>query len=359
MRSLILAFLLITASCAEASPYRIEPAPALLPTPTATLAATVAPTAVTATGQAEAAPAKPPKRAHKGTATPTPTPSDTPTITATATAEAPLFYLQPFADKRRGYQIYQGKSNYDSIRIQAQGITAEAKAWSEKPFGDMAFLWHRQAGQALAKSGLSVVAPQDPGTDELGAALAMAAGARYLITGELKRFEFEKHGADLLGTSFTGTNYELYVQIRYTVKDLLRGEPVFTHKMEYKHVYYDPKRLGNDDSKTYPGFFVAGLEEAAFNLSAQEGLRALSGLAPFTPTPTPTRTSQAVAPADHAEPTATVEPTPDNAPYWANPKTGAKVDPNWNFDPSDGTPRKDFILRKPEAKAPGRATEQK
>jgi len=166
-----------------------------------------------------------------------------------------------------------------------------------------------------------------------------------LVSGELKRFEFEKHGADLMGTSFTGTNYELYVQVDYTVRDLLRGEPVYTHKMVTKHVYYDPKRLGNDDSKTYPVFFVAGLEEAAFNVSAQPELRALVGLAPFTPTPSATRTQQAVAPPAGAEPTATVEPTPDKAPYWVNPKTGNKVDPSWNFDPADGTPRKDFILR--------------
>jgi hypothetical protein len=53
------------------------------------------------------------------------------------------------------------------------------------------------------------------------------------------------------------------------------------------------------------------------------------------------------------EPTA----TPDEGPYWINPKTGKKVDPNWNFDPADGTPRSQFILKQPEKKEPKRPTE--
>jgi hypothetical protein len=48
--------------------------------------------------------------------------------------------------------------------------------------------------------------------------------------------------------------------------------------------------------------------------------------------------------------TPSAEPTPDLNPYWVNPKTGKKVDPSWNFDPEDGTPRKDFILRQPTPK---------
>jgi hypothetical protein len=61
---------------------------------------------------------------------------------------------------------------------------------------------------------------------------------------------------------------------------------------------------------------------------------------PPTPGPSPTAGAKA---------TPTPLPTPDGQPYWVNPKTGKKVDPKWNFDPEDGTPRKDFVLRQPEA----------
>ena len=363
VRPMLLSLLLLTTvGCAQGAPYRIEPAPALLPSPTPAVAPTPA---------AEAAPnavvspeaAKAPRKRRHATESATPTPTDSPTATLTPTVVLG-FYLQPFSDKRPGYQIFKGKSNYDSIYIEAAGLTLQAQSWQEHPYGAVALLWHRKLGQALAKSGLGVQAAADPlPSESMAVDVANGAGARYLVTGVLKRFAFEKRGADpLFGTAFSGTNYNLEVQVQLKVIDVTSQQAVIQRKWEFKRTFYDPTRMGSDDSKRYPGYFVEGMDEATASLAGDPQLRALVGLAPYTATPTPTRTSEVKAPpaGQMPEATATPEPTADTGPYWVNPKTGNRVDPEWNFDPADGTPRKDFVLREHEAKkAPLHPTDSK
>jgi hypothetical protein len=266
-----------------------------------------------------------------------------------------VVYLVPFLDKRKLAEIYVAKSNYDSIRIQAAGLSMVAATWAKRPYGDIALHWHRQLGQALAAAGLQVAASQDPPlSDAMAVEEANAAGARYLVTGVLKRFDIDKRGADaLLGTNYSGTNYKLVVEAQIKVTDLASGQAAIDRSWTFKRTYYDPTFLGKYDSLTFPGFFLRGLDDSTAKLAADEELRALGGLPPYTPTPTPTLTMEVTAMPNGQMPlaTATPEPTPDWGPYWVNPKTGKKMDPSWKFDPADGTPAKDFILRQREKKA--------
>lgn len=351
MRPLILSVLLLTSACAESAPYRIEPAPVLLPSPTPE--AVALPTSVPVPSP-EASPAAKPAKRRKGV-TETPSPSATVSATATPTQEPQrLFYLVPFPDKRPVKDIYVAKAGYDSIRIQAAGLSQVAAAWSKKPYGDIALHWHRQLGQALAASGLQVAAAQDPAVSEdLAKADAVSAGARYLVSGVLKRFDIEKRGADpLFGTNYSGTNYKLAVEAEITVTDLFGGQTPIKRKWEFKRTFYDPTFLGKYDSLTFPGFFLRGLDESTADLASDVELRSLGGLAPYTPTNTPTLTLEVTALPNGQIPaaTATPEPTPDWGPYWVNPKTGKQMDPSWKFDPADGTPAKDFVLRQREKK---------
>lgn len=329
MRFWFCALFLCCASCGQTAPYLISPAPALLPSPT----------------PVPVAPAPKPGRKHAGTATPTPNPA----VTAAAG-----FYLAPFRDERVQKELHRGRGQYDAVTIKAEGLTQVAQAWQSSPWGSMALLWHRQVGQAFANAGLATMEAQDPPESESALETqAKAAGARYLVSGVLKRLDIDKRGADmLLGTNFGGTNYIFRVKAQLKVQDLSDGKAAVDRVWTFERSFYDPVRLGSDDSKTYPGFFVRGLDEAAKKLADETDLRALAGLPPVSPTPTPTATLETKAPpaGQLPEPTATPAPTPDNGPYWINPKTGQRVDPNWNFDPSDGTPRKDFVLRQPDKK---------
>lgn len=274
---------------------------------------------------------------------------------------APIFYLAPFKDSRRQKELYRGRSTYESVAVEAQGLSLSSQAWQQRPYGGVALLWHRQLAQTLAASGVGIAVAEEPVADE-AAALRQAgdAGAKYLVSGALHRGEIGKKGADgLLSTNFTGTYYPMLIQARVRVIEVASGQAALDKPWTYERRFFDPTRLGAPDHQTFPGFFLAGLRDATQRLTGDAELRALAGLAPFTPTPTPTSTALAVPPTPGPTPTAapTPVPTPDDKPQWVNPKTGKKVDPSWNFDPEDGTPRKEFILRQPTPRpTPARVT---
>lgn len=280
---------------------------------------------------------------------------------AISPSAAPLFYVVPFSDRRSFKGLYKGRSPYEDVNIAAEGITLSSRAWQDQPYGSVALLWHRQLAQSLHDAGLAVAVADEPIEDE-SVALSQAGdkGAKYLLSGRIQKLEIGKKGADdLMGTNFSGTNYPMLLTARLKAVEVASGQAPVSKDWTYKRVFYDPTRLGAPDYKTFPSFFLVGLKDATVKLAQSDELRGLAGLPPVTPTSTPTPTPLAVPPTPGPSPTPmpTVEPTPDLGPHWVNPKTGKKVDPNWNFDPEDGTPRKDFILRQPTPKpTPARVT---
>lgn len=271
--------------------------------------------------------------------------------TALSPSAAPVFYVVPFQDKRHQSALYTGRSRYEDVLVEAQGITAAAKAWQSRPWGSVAWLWHRAFVKAMAGSGADVAAATDPIEDDAVALKqASAAGAKYLLSGRIDRLEIGKVGADdLLNTNFSGTNYPMHMEVRLRVLKVPDGQPALDKPWTYDRRFFDPTRLGSPDQQTFPSFFLVGLQDASLKLSGQADLRTLAGLPAYTATPTPTLTPMAIPPTPGPSPTPapTAAPTPDDQPYWVNPKTGHKVDPAWNFDPEDGTPRDAFILRQP------------
>jgi hypothetical protein len=266
-----------------------------------------------------------------------------------------LFYVVPFEDRRKQAAIHLARSRYENVLVEAVGLSLTAQAWQQRPYGGMALLWHRQLAQALAATDAGARASDEPVPDEAAALrLAGDAGARYVILGRLTRLEIDKKGADpLMGTAFSGMNYPMTVEARVKVLEVASGQLSLDKPWTYQRRFYDPTRMGAPNHKTFPGFFSVGIQDAAAKLAGWDELRAVAGLAAFTPTPTPTLTPLTAPPTPGPSPTpiATAVPTPDTGPYWVNPKTGKRVDPDWNFDPADGTPRKEFILRQaPEAK---------
>lgn len=260
-------------------------------------------------------------------------------------APQPLFFLQPFKDQRIQRPIFQGRERYFAIKVEAAGLSTSAKAWRDHAYQDASLLWHRSLGQAMAASGLTVAAAAQPGQPA-------PADARYVVSGTLRQMDFKKQGHDaVFGTTFSGTDYIFQMQADLQVDAVGATAPALKRRWTFKHAYYDPKRLGSSDADRVPGFFVAGLRDASADLAGQDDLRILAGLAPYTPTPTPTETPQMKAPTPGAAViVVTPTETPDSGAHWYNPKTGHRVDPSWNFDPEDGTPRRDFVLRGAPAK---------
>jgi hypothetical protein len=241
--------------------------------------------------------------------------------------------------------------------VEAEGLSRGAQAWQARDYGAFSFLWHRQLQAAFAGGEIRTAASQEPLDDAAALAAAKDAGAKVLLSGELEQGQIDKRGADeFLNTNFGGTNYTLRMKSKLRALDVASGKPVPVKDWSYSRVFFDPTRLGSPDYKTFPSFFVVGLKSAAEDFSGQKELRSLAGLPELTPTPTITPTPMTTPPTPGPSPTPAAtftpvpEPTPDFQPYWANPKTGKKVNPDWNFDPEDGTPRKDFVLRQPAPK---------
>jgi hypothetical protein len=159
----------------------------------------------------------------------------------------------------------------------------------------------------------------------------------------------DKKGADgILGTNFSGTIYTVRSESKWRLRSTADGAEKAKGETSSSENFYNTTRLGAPDHDTFPQYFLRGLPGAAREVAKADALRAAVGLPTLTPTPThtPTPGLKAVSSSQQAElkPTATPVPTPEG-PYWINPKTGKKVDPKWNFDPEDGTPRSKFILK--------------
>jgi hypothetical protein len=243
--------------------------------------------------------------------------------------------LAPFVDGRRHKELWKGPGKFDLVAVEAEGWSAQAEAWKQADYGSMSFLWLRQAGQALAKAGFAVVEAPDPGPG-IQAQEARAVGASYLLGGEIKRLDIDKVGSDsVFETTFSGVNYFFTMELHLVVTDLRTGKSVLDRDWIATHGFHDPTPMGRRDAVAFPEYFLGGLALSAADLARSDDLRAVVGLAPVPiPTPVPT-------------------PFPDDGkPYWVNPHSGKRMDPSWNFDPSDGTPRKDFVLQKPASPTP-------
>ena len=252
-------------------------------------------------------------------------------------------YLVPFKDSRRGKEVFTGKSSYDSVVMEAAGATILASTWRKKPYSDISYLLHCQLAASLVGQGYRVQAAAAPQPD-LAAALfdAKTVGAKWIISGEITRLTFTRRGADgFWGTNFNGTNYFLNLEAKILIQDASNGAVKFDDLVKAQRLFFDPKSMGVADIDQYAGYFISGLPDLGQQVASNVTLREISGLPTYTVTPTPLPAG-AVA-------VVTPTPTPDKGPHWINPKTGKRVDPSWNFDPSDGTPRAQFVMETPSA----------
>lgn len=278
-----------------------------------------------------------------------------PALSPSASALAShAFYLAAFKDVRHQKELWKGNSNFDAVRVSAQDLSLQAGAWGSWDYSAVSFLWHRQLGHSLAEAGFSVQEAGPPGPPKEAEAAARLSGCAFVLEGELRRLDIGKRGSDeMVGTNFSGTDFTFELDAKVQLKSLSAGAAVLAKDFSFKHKYHDPTSMGSPDRETFPLYFLQGLQAAAESMSADKDLRRFAGLPALAPTPTP---SPSPSPAALQTPTpalaAPVQPAPspsptvvDQSPYWVNPKTGNRVDPAWNFDPSDGTPRKDFVLR--------------
>lgn len=336
---LLLCLLSTQASAASFKVQAAEPWPPS-PSPTVSMTPTESPTSTSTP------PGKP--RLVKGTAT------ETATVTVTATPQPTLapelrFHLIPLKDKRPKKQVASGRTPMDIVFIEAEGRTLLAKAWSQKPYGDVAYLFHRDLTRGLARSGFTVSAAEEP-TDQPALDQALAAGARYAVEGEITRLSIVKRGVDaLLGTNFNGTNYYFNFEATLRVWDTQGSTLVSASKVEHQIKYYNPAMLGSAARETYPHYFMRGLPETVDWIGGADALRRLAGLPLYTPTPTVTLTPERREPTPGATPIIiVVTPTPvpkASGAYWVCPKDSKEMDSKWEVCPWDGTPRSKFILK--------------
>jgi hypothetical protein len=251
-----------------------------------------------------------------------------PSSFAPASAAPARMEVAPFIDSRRRKELWKGDGRLEVVGVEAEGLSSQARTWDQDAYGSLSFLWQRQLGQALAEGGFPVSespAPaKDPASLELG---ALGRGAKLLLSGDIHSLHIDKRGSDsVFGTTFSGADYFYSMQARVVVKDLVSGKTLLDKEWSDAHGFHDPTPMGRRDAVTFPSYFLSGFSQSALDLAGDGDLRATAGLAPL--------------------PTATPTPLPDDGkPYWVNPKTGRRMDPSWNFDPADGTPRKDFVLR--------------
>lgn len=242
----------------------------------------------------------------------------------TPTSGTARVYLAPFKDSRRQRDLWKGNSRVEFVAVEAEDLSGQAKAWSAWDYADLSFLWQRQLGQALAGAGFAVAEAPAPLPEAKLEQEAHVCGASYLLDGEIVRLDIGKRGSDgLLGTNFSGTDYTFTLESHLRVEDLASGKTLLDKVFPYTQVFHDATRLGRRDRDTFPVYFTQGLGQAAGALSQDLDLRAATGLS-----------ESAIS--------AALEQA-----FWVNPHTGKRMDPSWNFDPADGTPRKDFVLRKP------------
>jgi hypothetical protein len=261
------------------------------------------------------------------------------------TTVADSVYLVPFKDSRRSKEVFTGKSTYDSVVMEPAGATGLASAWRKRPYGDISYLLHCQLAASLVQAGYRVQAAASPQPDLAGALFdAKTGGDKWLVSGEITRLTFTRRGADgFWGTNFNGTNYFLNLEAKILIQDVSNGAVKFDDVVKAERLFYDPKSMGVADIDQYAGYFITGLPDIGQQVASNVTLRQISGLPTFTVTPTPVSALAVLV--------VTPTPTPDAGPHWINPKTRKRVDPSWNFDPADGTPRAQFVLETATAAA--------
>ncbi|HTB22869.1 MAG TPA: hypothetical protein VK914_09200 [bacterium] len=252
-----------------------------------------------------------------------------PALPAALSASARM-EVAPFVDSRGRKELWKGVGRMEIVGVEAEGLSAQARTWDQDAYGSLSFLWQRQLGQALAQGGFPVAETPAPAKDAADLeAGARSRGATLIITGDIQSLHIDKRGSDsVFGTTFSGIDYFFSMQARVVVKDLVSGKTLLDKEWKDFHGFHDPTPMGRSNGVAFPPYFLSGLSQSAEDLAADPDLRGTMHLAPL---PTPSQT-----------------PLPDDGkPYWMNPKTGRRMDPAWNFDPADGTPRKDFVLKVP------------
>jgi hypothetical protein len=225
--------------------------------------------------------------------------------------------------------LWSGEGKWNPVEVDAEGLDAQPKAWRSWDYASLSFLWQRQLGQALDGAGFAVQeAPPGLGP-RAQARAALGLDLPRLLGGDIETLSMDKRGADsVFSTNFTGTFFTFFMMLRVRVTDP-RGRRVLDKSWTYRTSFFDPTRLGRPDKDTFPVYFARGLAQAAQALAQDPDLRTAVGLPAVIPSPAPT------------------PPAADQRPYWIDPKTGQRMDPSWNFDPSNGMPRKDFVLVRP------------
>ncbi len=228
-----------------------------------------------------------------------------------AVTPAPVLVLEPFRDARRNRDLWDGPTRFDRVGVTAVGLDAQDPAWRAADYGSASFLWERALGRALDAQGLPVFeAP--PGARP-------GVGARGVLDGRITRLEVRKRGDDpVFGTDVNGDDYVFILDLDLGLRPLAPGFRGASQSWEFSHTFHDPTRFGRAPKDTFPGYFAQGLSLAADSLA--KALAAFEGTA---------------APGGWEE-------------YWINPRSRRRMDPTWNFDPSDGTPRSRFV----EARGP-------
>lgn len=244
-------------------------------------------------------------------------------------------YLAPFVDRRRQRDLWKGDTHFERVAVEAEGLDVQAKAWSGWDYQSMSFLWHRELGQALAAAGFAVLEAPAPADGPALVSQAREAGVPYLLDGEIQHLSMDKRGSDsLFGTTFSGVDYTFILRTRVVLVRSASGATILDKDWSYSTLFHDPTPMGRRDGLTFPVYLAAGLSKATEALAQDPSLRVAVGLSPVRSVSTPVSSPSAGA----------------DLPYWENPKTGKRMDPSWNFDPADGTPRRDFLLVTPTAR---------
>jgi hypothetical protein len=215
------------------------------------------------------------------------------------------FFLAPFEDRRKQIPIHVARNRHENVLVEAAGMSLTAQAWQQRPYRELALLWHRQLAHALAATDAGAKAAEGPVLDDATALrLAGDAGARYVILGRLTKLQIDKHGADpVFRTAFSGMIYPMIVEARVRVLEVASGQLSLDKEWAYERRFYDPTRMGSPDRQTFPGFFSAGMQEAAQRLAVWDELRKAAGLAALTPTPSRTPTALVDPPTPGPSPT--------------------------------------------------------
>lgn len=267
-----------------------------------------------------------------------------------STIEAERIFVAPFKDARRNRDLYKGRAEWEAVYVDVAGSTLLASAWRNLKSGDISYLWHRQLAYQLSDQGYAVSAAAQPLTQNQAVEAAKLGGSDLVMEGEIKKLYIDKRGADMfLGTNLSGTNYNFKSQASVRLKEAGTGKVKFSKEVTYEHIFYSKDMLGSEDRETFPVYFATGLIGATRAFGEDPDLRKAAGVPTCTVTPTATITPE-IKQAKPGEPAtvAVATPTPIPAgPYWINPKTDKRMNPDWKFDPEDGTPRSEFILRNP------------